>query len=225
MVLAVGWPGNADGAEPRRRRACGPSAATSAVDDALQDERAARLRGRGHHGAHDAGAERDPRGERSPPRRPCSATSAAHRHDIVPHGGFTDPEYGGVGLTEEQAREAARLRRGRRALRRPGPRRDRRPPGRVLQADRLDRSSRRVLGAHIVGEQAVEVVQIVADRDAGRDARRATRRPGARLPDLHGRRRPRRPPDRPRPGPAARPARRQDPDRPNAAEWEHSERG
>ncbi len=28
------------------------------------------------------------------------------RHLIVPHGGFTDPEYGSVGLTEEQARAA-----------------------------------------------------------------------------------------------------------------------
>ena len=28
-----------------------------------------------------------------------------YRHQIVPHGGFTDPEYGSVGLTEKQARE------------------------------------------------------------------------------------------------------------------------
>ena len=29
----------------------------------------------------------------------------AYRRAIVPHGGFTDPEYGSVGLTERQARD------------------------------------------------------------------------------------------------------------------------
>jgi pyruvate/2-oxoglutarate dehydrogenase complex dihydrolipoamide dehydrogenase (E3) component len=84
-----------------------------------------------------------------------------YRHEIVPHGGFTDPEYGSVGLTEERAREEhdcvvatvpyADLDRG------------------VIDGHSegfcklvVDRPSRRVLGAHIVGEQAVEVVQILA---------------------------------------------------------------
>ena len=31
------------------------------------------------------------------------------KHEIVPHGGFTDPEYGSVGLTEEQARASSTL--------------------------------------------------------------------------------------------------------------------
>jgi pyruvate/2-oxoglutarate dehydrogenase complex dihydrolipoamide dehydrogenase (E3) component len=83
------------------------------------------------------------------------------RHTIVPHGGFTDPEYGSVGLTEIRAREGhdcavavvpyAELDRG------------------VIDGHTegfcklvVDRPSRRILGAHIVGEQAVEVVQIVA---------------------------------------------------------------
>lgn len=85
----------------------------------------------------------------------------SYRHEIVPHGGFTDPEYGSVGLTERRAREKydcavavvsySDLDRG------------------VIDGHAegfcklvVDRSSRRVLGAHIVGEQAVEVVQIVA---------------------------------------------------------------
>jgi pyruvate/2-oxoglutarate dehydrogenase complex dihydrolipoamide dehydrogenase (E3) component len=86
----------------------------------------------------------------------------SYRHTIVPHGGFTDPEYGSAGLTERQARSEGRdcavavvpyaeLDRG------------------VIDGHTegfcklvVHRPSRRVLGAHIVGEQAVEVVQIVA---------------------------------------------------------------
>jgi pyruvate/2-oxoglutarate dehydrogenase complex dihydrolipoamide dehydrogenase (E3) component len=86
----------------------------------------------------------------------------SYRHTIVPHGGFTDPEYGSVGLTERQARSEghdcavavvpyAELDRG------------------VIDGHTegfcklvVHRPSHRVLGAHIVGEQAVEVVQIVA---------------------------------------------------------------
>ncbi len=84
-----------------------------------------------------------------------------YQHEIVPHGGFTDPEYASVGLTEHQARENhdcavavvpySDLDRG--VI-----------DGRTEGFCKLivSRSSRRVLGAHIVGEQAVEVVQIVA---------------------------------------------------------------
>jgi pyruvate/2-oxoglutarate dehydrogenase complex dihydrolipoamide dehydrogenase (E3) component len=85
-----------------------------------------------------------------------------YRHTIVPHGGFTEPEYASVGLTESRARSEghdyavavlpyAELDRG------------------VVDGHTeglckllVDRRSRRILGAHIVGEQAVEVVQIVA---------------------------------------------------------------
>lgn len=83
-------------------------------------------------------------------------------HQIVPHGGFTDPEYGSVGLTEQQALALE--------------------PDAVtavipyLDLDRavidghhegfckliVSRASRQILGAHVVGEQAVEIVQIVA---------------------------------------------------------------
>jgi pyruvate/2-oxoglutarate dehydrogenase complex dihydrolipoamide dehydrogenase (E3) component len=85
-----------------------------------------------------------------------------YRHTIVPHGGFTDPEYASVGLTESRASSEERdyavavvpyaeLDRG------------------VVDGHTegfckllVDRTSRHILGAHIVGEQAVEVVQIVA---------------------------------------------------------------
>ncbi len=83
------------------------------------------------------------------------------QHAVVPHGGFTDPEYGSVGLTEEEARREhdcavavvpyADLDRG--II-------DGRPEGSCKLI--VSRETRRVLGAHIVGEQAVEVVQIAA---------------------------------------------------------------
>jgi pyruvate/2-oxoglutarate dehydrogenase complex dihydrolipoamide dehydrogenase (E3) component len=83
------------------------------------------------------------------------------KHQIVPHGGFTDPEYGGVGLTEAQARK------------------DYEVEVAVVPYSDLDRAvidghpvgacklivsqqTHRILGAHVVGEQALEVVQIAA---------------------------------------------------------------
>lgn len=82
-------------------------------------------------------------------------------HRIVPHGGFTDPEYGSVGLTEAQARAQDDC------------------AVAVVPYASCDRavidghtegfcklivsqSSHRILGAHIVGEQAVEILQLVA---------------------------------------------------------------
>ncbi|HEX5504117.1 MAG TPA: FAD-dependent oxidoreductase [Thermomicrobiales bacterium] len=83
------------------------------------------------------------------------------RHAVVPHGGFTDPEYAGVGPTEEQARRTADLA----VATVPYADLDRAViDGHTAGACKLlaCRATRRVLGAHIVGEQAVEVVQVVA---------------------------------------------------------------
>lgn len=82
------------------------------------------------------------------------------RHSLVPHGGFTDPEYASVGLPEHLAGDPAEH-----------------VVAAIPYAD-LDRSvidgrteglakliverSGAVLGAHVVGEQAVEIVQVVA---------------------------------------------------------------
>ncbi len=82
-------------------------------------------------------------------------------HHLLPAGGFTDPDYAGVGLTEEQARE-------------------RDPECRVVvvpytQLERAiiddrelgflkliaDRRGELILGAHCVGEHAIEIVQTV----------------------------------------------------------------
>ena len=89
------------------------------------------------------------------------------RHQIVPHGGFTDPEYASVGMTEEQAKAA----------------------GDCLVAEvsyrELDRAvidghtngvcklivsvvDHRILGVHVAGEQALEIVHMVAAGMASR---------------------------------------------------------
>jgi pyruvate/2-oxoglutarate dehydrogenase complex dihydrolipoamide dehydrogenase (E3) component len=87
---------------------------------------------------------------------------AMARYDVLPTGGFTDPDYGQVGLTEQQARVAV--------------------PGclvatvpyaaveraiidsRTIGLFKLISDPRRetVLGAHAVGEDALEVIQAVA---------------------------------------------------------------
>ena len=93
-----------------------------------------------------------------------SGRSDAHR--IVPHGSFTDPEYGSVGLTETAARAAES-------------RGELRPiVAEVAYAD-LDRgvidghtegackliadaATHQIIGAHVLGEQAVEIVHVIA---------------------------------------------------------------
>lgn len=82
-------------------------------------------------------------------------------HHIVPHGGFTDPEYASVGLTEAAAKaeyEAAiavvEYKDMDRAVI------DGHPVGFCKLV--VSRRSRRLLGAHVVGEQALEVVHVAA---------------------------------------------------------------
>ena len=162
VVLAVGWPGNVDslnlgaaGVETTRGYV--------RVDDALRTSaphvfaagdvtgRMMLVQSATYEGALAA-------------ENAVLGGGRGYRHAIVPHGGFTDPEYGSVGLTERQARTEfgdeecvvavvpyADLDRG--VI-------DGRPGGSCKLI--VSRSSRRVLGAHIVGEQAVEVVQIGA---------------------------------------------------------------
>ena len=85
-----------------------------------------------------------------------------YEHRIVPHGGFTDPEYGSVGITELAAREA-----GEDYLVAEVPYADLdravidgRPEGLFKMI--ASQETHRILGAHAVGEQALEIVQIVA---------------------------------------------------------------
>jgi pyruvate/2-oxoglutarate dehydrogenase complex dihydrolipoamide dehydrogenase (E3) component len=86
---------------------------------------------------------------------------SAYKDRIVPHGGFTDPEYGSVGLTEAQAREYYDIA----VAVVPYTHLDRAViDGREEGFCKLiaSRTTRRILGAHVVGEQALEVVQILA---------------------------------------------------------------
>ena len=85
----------------------------------------------------------------------------AYAHKVVPHGGFTDPEYGSVGMTEEEARGRHNC------LTATIPYAD---LDRAVIDGRLEgfcklivsRETHRILGAHVMGEGALEVVQIVA---------------------------------------------------------------
>lgn len=91
----------------------------------------------------------------------CLPYARRSDHLIIPHGGFTDPEYASVGLTEEKARATqacvvATV------------------PFRVLDRAIVDNhpegfcklivavEDRHVLGAHVVGEQALEILQLIA---------------------------------------------------------------
>jgi pyruvate/2-oxoglutarate dehydrogenase complex dihydrolipoamide dehydrogenase (E3) component len=85
-----------------------------------------------------------------------------YEHRIVPHGGFTDPEYGSVGLTELAVKES-----GAEYLVAEVPYSDLDRAvidGRTEGLFKLivSQETHRILGAHAVGEQALEIVQIVA---------------------------------------------------------------
>ncbi len=84
-----------------------------------------------------------------------------HSYDVVPVGSFTDPEYGGVGLTEAQARaryDCASAVISYEELTRAIA--DGRPEGfcKLL----VDRRDGRLLGGHVLGEYSAEVVQLIA---------------------------------------------------------------
>jgi pyruvate/2-oxoglutarate dehydrogenase complex dihydrolipoamide dehydrogenase (E3) component len=87
-------------------------------------------------------------------------------HDIVPSGSFTDPEYGSVGLTEEEARAQydclVAVAHYEDLLR---PVADGRPQGFCKLI--VERHRRSILGAHVLGEYSAEIVQMVAACMAG----------------------------------------------------------
>ncbi|MBX3062122.1 MAG: NAD(P)/FAD-dependent oxidoreductase [Anaerolineae bacterium] len=160
VILAVGWPGNvpdlnlaAAGVETERNYI--------KVNDYLQSSApniyaAGDITGRMllvQSASYQARIAAENALLSSPPR--------AAEHRLVPHGGFTDPEYGSVGMTEEQARAKGD------------------PAIAVVpfaDLDRavidghttgfckliVDRQTLGILGAHVVGEQAVEIVQLVS---------------------------------------------------------------
>ena len=87
---------------------------------------------------------------------------ATNKHVIVPHGGFTDPEYGSVGMTEDAAKAA-----GIEYVSTLVPYAD--IDRAVIDNKKegwckiiVSQETHRILGAHIVGEQALEIIQLVA---------------------------------------------------------------
>jgi dihydrolipoamide dehydrogenase len=83
------------------------------------------------------------------------------RYDLIPMGSFTDPEYAQIGLTEKKARESYDIVSAtvhfedypRSII-------DGRPVGFCKMI--ADRETHKILGCHVVGERAVETVQLVA---------------------------------------------------------------
>ncbi len=160
VLLAVGWPGNAD---LLNLEAAGVERARGyiRVDDRLCTTAphifaAGDITGRMmlvQSGGYEA---------RIAAENAVLGPGQRYNHKIVPHGGFTDPEYASVGLSEALARQAGHE---------------------IVTASvpyaALDRAviddcpagfcklvvsveSHRILGAHVVGEQALEVIQLVA---------------------------------------------------------------
>lgn len=94
------------------------------------------------------------------------ASNGSSAHKLVPHGGFTDPEYGSVGPTEAELAQTHNII----AVKVPFADLDRAViDGRTKGFMKLivDRDTRRVLAAHAVGEQALEIVSMVSTGMAG----------------------------------------------------------
>jgi pyruvate/2-oxoglutarate dehydrogenase complex dihydrolipoamide dehydrogenase (E3) component len=159
VILAVGWPGNledlgldAAGVETERGYVT--------VDDALRTS-AAHIWAAGDITGRMMLVQSATYEGRIAAENALGSDPRRLRHTIVAHGGFTDPEYGSVGLTEGAARAAGDVVIGlvpyadldRAVI-------DRRTVGFCKLV--VDRGTRRVVGAHVIGEQAVEVVQIAA---------------------------------------------------------------
>jgi dihydrolipoamide dehydrogenase len=80
---------------------------------------------------------------------------------VIPMGGFTDPEYAHVGITEAEARQRYEITLG--VVRFDETARTM-IDGRTTGFCKLiaDRNTKRILGCHVVGERAADIVQAVA---------------------------------------------------------------
>lgn len=160
VLLSVGWPGNADALHPD---AAGVQTKGGyiVVNDLLQTT-APHIYAAGDITGRMMLVQTAIHQARSAVENAFGVERIASSNRIVPHGGFTDPEYGAVGLTEEECTSS-----GKHYV-----------TATVAYADMdravidglaagfckliVDRETRTILGAHVVGEQAVEVVQIAA---------------------------------------------------------------
>lgn len=159
VFLAVGWPGNADllGA---RNVGIETELGYVKVDDALRSNLPHVLAAGDVNGISMLVPSARLEG-RIAAENAVLGTRRRFTHELVPSGSFTDPEYGGVGLTEAAARErydcevgVARYE----SLVRPVI--DDHPTGFCKLI--VERHRRYILGAHVLGEYSAEVVQTAA---------------------------------------------------------------
>ncbi len=159
VIMATGWPGNLD---PLHLEAAGVKTERGFIttDDTLRTS-VDHIYAAGDITGRMALVQSASLDARVAAENAVLGPGQRYKHQIVPHGGFTDPEYGSVGLTEAQARER----------------------GEVVVAEvpylDMDRAvidghtegfcklivspeNHRILGAHVVGEQALEIVHLVA---------------------------------------------------------------
>lgn len=159
VVLAVGWPGNV---ENLNLEAAGVFSERGfiPVDDYLRTSKE-HIYAAGDITGRMGLVQRAGIDARIAAENAVLGAGQRYRQQIVPHGGFTDPEYGSVGMTEEQAREAADpvvaevpfINMDRAVI-----------DGRTEGCCKLivSRETHRILGAHVVGEQALEIIHLVA---------------------------------------------------------------
>ncbi len=160
VIMAVGWPGNAD-----QLNVSAANVATErgyvVVDEYLRTT-APHIYAAGDINGRMMLVQSASHEGRIAAENAVLGPGQHYRHHIVPHGGFTEPEYAGVGLTEAEARAV-----------------EKDCLVSVVDYTDLDRAiidertlgscklivsqeSHRILGAHIVGEQALEAIQLVA---------------------------------------------------------------
>jgi dihydrolipoamide dehydrogenase len=159
VVLAVGWPGNVESLQLEKAGVQTERGYIS-VDDGLRTS-APHIYAAGDITGRMMLVQSASLDARIAADNAVRGSGAAYQHRIVPHGGFTDPEYGSVGLTESKARAQEDV------------------AVAVVRYDETDRAiidgrheglcklivskqSHQVLGAHVAGEQALEVTQLVA---------------------------------------------------------------
>jgi dihydrolipoamide dehydrogenase len=157
VVLAVGWPGNVEGLN---LEAAGVTTGRGyiTVDDAFNTS-APHIFAAGDITGRMMLVQSATYEARVAVENAVLGQCENYRHDIVPHGGFTDPEYASVGLPEHKVQEPYEW-----AL------------ASYANLDRavidgftegfckliVSRDTLQLLGAHVVGEQAVEVIQLIA---------------------------------------------------------------
>jgi pyruvate/2-oxoglutarate dehydrogenase complex dihydrolipoamide dehydrogenase (E3) component len=160
VILAVGWPGNSD---LLNLSAAGVQAERDyvLVDDYLRTT-APHIFAAGDINGRMMLVQSASYQARIAAENAILGVGQRYSHHIVPHGGFTDPEYASVGLTEEEARAAEED-----CLVAVVPYTDLDRAvidSRTVGACKLivSQQSHRILGAHIAGEQALEAIQLVA---------------------------------------------------------------